>query len=109
MLLWGARVAMAQARADSARTWEVRATSGGFIPTGVARNTLKDAQLSAIQVSWLVRPLFALTGTFGWARSRDLRTTDHPKLDVFSYDVGAEARGSEWFTGSPVRGASRAA
>jgi hypothetical protein len=44
----------------------------------------------------------ALNGTFGWAPSRDLRTIEHPKLDVFSYDVGAEARGSEWFTDSPV-------
>jgi hypothetical protein len=102
MLLWGARISLAQARVDSAHTWEVRATSGGLIPTGVARNTLKDAQLSAMQVSWLVRPSFALTATFGWARSRDLLTTDHPKLDVFSYDVGAEARAPERFTGSPV-------
>jgi hypothetical protein len=51
MLLWGARVSLAQAPVDSARTWELRATSGGLIPTGVARSTLKDAQLSAMQVS----------------------------------------------------------
>jgi hypothetical protein len=29
---------------------------------------------------------------FGWARSRDLATANTPKLDVFTYDIGAEAR-----------------
>jgi hypothetical protein len=34
----------------------------------------------------------AITAMFGWARSRDLTTVNDPKLDVFTLDVGAEAR-----------------
>lgn len=53
--------------------------------------------MSAAQLSWVVRPSLAITGTFGWARSRDLASVDTPKLDVFSSDVGVELRGTEWF------------
>jgi hypothetical protein len=102
MLLGGARDSAAQTRADLTSAWEFRATSGGLIPTGAQRNAVKDAQLSAVQLSWLARPSLALTGTFGWARSRDLLTTDDPKLDVFTYDLGAEVRASEWFAGDAV-------
>jgi hypothetical protein len=102
MLLGGSRVSTAQTRADLTSRWEFRATSGGLIPTGVQRNAVKDAQLSAVQLSWLARPSLALTATLGWARSRDLLTTDDPKLDVFSYDLGAEVRASEWFAGDAV-------
>ncbi len=106
MLVGGARVSTAQTHADPASapasTWELRATSGGLIPTGAQRNALKDASLSALQLSWLVRPSLALTGTFGWARSRDLLSTDDPKLDVFGYDLGAEVRASEMSAGKSV-------
>jgi hypothetical protein len=44
-----------------------------------------------------VRPSVAITGTFAWARSRDLTSTDTPKLDVFMSDLGVEARPAEWF------------
>ncbi len=77
--------------------WEMRFTSGALIPTGSQRNFLKDAQMSAAQLSWLVRPSLAITGTFGWARSRDLNVSTRPKLDVFTSDVGVEARPAQWF------------
>jgi hypothetical protein len=67
------------------------------VPTGSQRNALKDAQVTAAQLSWLMRPSFAVTGTFGWARSRDLTSTETPKLDIFSSDLGIEARNGEWF------------
>jgi hypothetical protein len=97
MLLAGARPSAAQTQANPTSAWEFRATSGGLVATGAQRHAVKDAQ-----VSWLVQPSLALTGTFGWARSRDLLTADDPKLDVFSYDLGAEARASEWFAGNAV-------
>ncbi len=81
--------------AQSAKTWELRFTSGALVPTGNQRNSLKDAQLSAAQVSWLVRPSVAINGTFGWAQSRDAASADSPKLDVFTYDLGVEVRGNE--------------
>lgn len=51
------------------------------------------------QVFWSRSPRYALTGTFWWARSRDLAAARAPKLDVFSSDVGAEVRGVEWGAG----------
>jgi len=96
MLLLSARTSAAQSSTVSASAWEIRFTGGVFIPTGHQRSNLKDAQMSAAQVSWLVRPSLALTGTFGWARSRDLTSADSPKLDIFSTDVGIEARPAHW-------------
>lgn len=97
MLLFAARTSAAQSAAPQASTWELRFTSGALVPTGSQRNVLKDAQMSAAQLSWLVRPSLAITGTFGWARSRDLSSADAPKLDVFASDLGVEARTGQWF------------
>jgi hypothetical protein len=88
--------------APPARTWELRVTSGAFLPTGNQRNSLKDAQVTAAQLSWVVRPSLAITGTFGWARSRDLTSAGAPKLDVFISDLGVEARPARWFAGRAV-------
>jgi len=95
-------LAMILTRAASAQTaapkaWEFRITSGAFVPTGDQRNTLDNAQMSAAQLSWVIRPSLAVTGTFAWARSRDVATANSPKLDVFSSDLGVEARGSQLF------------
>lgn len=92
----------AQTLAPPSSKWEFRATSGALVGTGAQRSTVKDAQLSAAQISWLVRPSLAITGTFGWARSRDLSLVDSPKLDVFTSDLGIEARTSEWFANHAV-------
>lgn len=102
ILLSSTHALAAQTSAPQARTWELRFTSGAFLPTGNQRNFLKDAQVSAAQVSWVVRPSLALTGTFGWARSRDIHTVDAPKLDVFTSDVGIEARSAKWFADRAV-------
>jgi hypothetical protein len=96
-MLISTRTSTAQTPAPQPRPWELRVTSGALVPTGYQRNSLKDAQLTAAQVSWLVRPSLAVTGTFAWARSRDLATVNAPKLDVFSSDLGVEARAGEWF------------
>jgi hypothetical protein len=109
-----ARTSPAQSAAPQAATWELRFTSGGLVPTGAERSTIKDAQYSAAQVSWLVLPSLAVTSTFGWGRSRDIATSGDPQLDVFTYDLGAEARGAEWFAGktmtfSPFLGAGAGA
>ncbi len=72
------------------------------MPTGNQRTYLKNAQVTAAQVSWVVRPSVAITGTFGWARSRDLRATDTPKLDVFTSDLGLELRGARRFADRAV-------
>lgn len=99
LLLSSAHASQAQTSAPQSRTWELRVTSGAFIPTGSQRDFLKDAQMTAAQLSWVVAPSVALTGTFTWARSRDVGSVDTPKLDVFTSDVGVEARPAQWFTG----------
>jgi hypothetical protein len=77
--------------------WALRVSSGAFIPTGSQRNFLKDAQVTAAQLAFVVRPTLAITGTLGWARSRDLTLSETPKLDVFTSDLGLEARPAQWF------------
>lgn len=72
--------------------WELLMTSGALMPTGAQRDAIRSANLSAGQITYLVRPSVAVTSSFGWARSRDIATAGSPKLDVFTYDVGAELR-----------------
>ncbi|MEO8561815.1 MAG: hypothetical protein ABI601_07050 [bacterium] len=97
-----AQTSAAQTTPARSSAWELRFTSGALVPTGNQRNILKDAQISAAQLSWLVRPSLAITTTLGWARSRDLASADTPKLDVFTYDLGLEARSVTWFADRAV-------
>ena len=80
-----------QAPSKAAR-WELTVPSGALVPTGVQRDAIKRGNLTAVQLMYVARPTFAITSTFGWARSKDVATVDQPKLDVFTYDIGAEAR-----------------
>jgi hypothetical protein len=102
LLVSSTRTSDAQTSPARASSWEFRVTSGGLVPTGVQRTVLKDANMTAAQLSYVVRPALAITGTLGWARSRDLATADNPKLDVFTYDLGVEARAPELFAGRAV-------
>lgn len=102
LLLSATTAATAQDTAPHSRAWEFRVSSGALVATGDQRQQLKDAQLTAAQLSWVVNPRLAITGSFSWARSRDLATTVTPKLDVFTSDIGAEMRSSRWFAGGPV-------
>lgn len=76
-------------------SWEVLASSGALVPTGAQRNALKDGALSTAQLLYVTRSRIAISSTLGWARSRDLASAGTPKLSVFTYDVGLEARGRE--------------
>ena len=89
LLLSLPRGAAAQTIDPSSPRWELRFSSGALVGTGNQRTAIKDANFSAAQLSWLVRPSVAVTGTFGWARSRDLQSA---KLDVFTSDLGVELR-----------------
>ena len=92
MLITSPGTSAAQTASAPPAKFEFRMSGGGLIATGAQRNSLKDAQFSAAQLSWVVRPSLAITGTFGWARSRDLASANSPKLDVFTSDLGIEAR-----------------
>ena len=96
IILSAPHIAAAQSVSGEPAKLEFRVAGGGLVATGAQRNSLKDAQFTAAQLSWLVRPSLAITGTFGWARSRDVASVDSPKLDVFTSDLGIEARPTQW-------------
>src|SRR5215510_11997519 len=86
------------ARAQHATTgrFELRPFAGGYIPTGPQRDFLKDGVLVGTQASWRIIPALAITGSFGWSPSKDRITAGDQTLDVFQYDIGAEARATSW-------------
>ncbi len=91
-----APVAGAQSSAARRNSWEVLTSSGALLPTGAERSAIKNAPISTVQLSYVVQSRFAVTSMVGWGRTRDIGTVDAPKLDVFTYDVGAEARAPHW-------------
>lgn len=82
--------------------WEFLVSSGSIAPTGGQRDAIKRSNLTVAQLSYVVRPPLALTASIGWARSRDIATVGDPRLDVFTYDLGAEFRAPGWSTGHEV-------
>lgn len=85
---------------DPPHAFELRPYAGAYIPTGDQRDLLKDAVLVGGQLSWTFIPQLAVTGTFGWSPSKDRLTGGEPKLDLFQYDLGAEARAPKWLGGA---------
>lgn len=94
--------AQSQVAAEPRNSWELLLSSGALVPAGSQRSAIKSANLSTAQLSYVVRSRYALTTTFGWARSRDLGSEGAPKLDVFTYDVGGEARAPRWIDGKSM-------
>jgi hypothetical protein len=96
--------------APKSHRWDFDIPSGSLVPTGTQRGDVKRGLLNAAQLSYFVRPNVAVTATFGWATSRDLRTFGRPRVDVYTYDLGAEVRAPQWIAGhdlsfSPFAGA----
>ena len=82
--------------------WEFLVASGTLVPTGAQRGVFKRANLTATQLSYVVRPHLAITATLGWARSRDIAAVGTPKLDIFSYDLGGEVRPAQWIASHAI-------
>jgi hypothetical protein len=102
-----AQTADAPATPERRSGWEILVPTGTIVPTGAQRSAIKRGNLTAAQLSYVVRPekagpSLAVTATVGWARSRDIAAADDPKLDVFTYDVGAELRAPRWTAGRGV-------
>jgi hypothetical protein len=97
-----AQVTESQAARERQPGWELIVPSGTVVPMGSQRDAIKRANLTAVQLSYVPRPAFAITSTVGWARSRDIATAGDPKLDVFTYDLGAEVRAPRWISGKAV-------
>lgn len=96
------RAAGAQDTSPQKPGWEFLVSSGTVVPTGAMRESIKRGNVSAAQLSYVVHPSLAVTATFGWARSRDIASVATPKLDVFMYDLGAEARAPRWIATQAV-------
>ncbi len=96
-------IAAAQEDATHPHHWELRITSGALIPVGEQREQLQRAPLSALQISWLPRAAVAVTGTFGWAKSRDLAAEGAPRMSAYAADLGVESRPARWETGERLR------
>jgi len=82
--------------------WELLVSSGIVVPTGAQRAAVRQGKLTAAQLSYVVRPALALTAALGWARTRDIATVGDPKLDAFTYDVGAEVRAPRWIGSTAI-------
>ena len=89
----------AAARPSVRSRFEFIVSDGALLPTGDQRNALKNARMNLAQLSYAVRPYLAVTTSMGWARTRDIASVNTPKLNVFTYDVGAELRADRWVSG----------
>lgn len=87
----GASPVGAQAMPAAPRA-EFLITSGTLVPTGAQRDEIGRGKVTAAQFAFVARPNLALTATVGWARSHDIAAAGDPKLNVFTYDLGAELR-----------------
>jgi len=82
----------------SSNGFELRPYVGAYIPTGTQRDLLKDAVIVGGQASYRLLPQLALTGTVGWAPSKDRVTPGDQTVDLWQYDLGAELRAPSWQT-----------
>jgi hypothetical protein len=92
ILLAAAATAHAQPSTPKKPGFELLLPSGTVVPTGAQQSELKRASLTAVQLSYGLRPDLVLTGTVGWARTRPLGRGDDARLNLFTYDIGAECR-----------------
>jgi hypothetical protein len=85
-------LARAQSSMPKKPGFELLMPTGTVVPTGAQEGELQRANLTAVQLSYGLRPSLVLTGMVGWARTRPLGLDNDVKLDLFTYDVGAEYR-----------------
>ncbi|MBC7841570.1 MAG: outer membrane beta-barrel protein [Gemmatimonadaceae bacterium] len=89
-----ASVAHAQqsSAAASRSDFAVRPIIGAYVPTGDQRDVLRDAFHLGIQGSYDIIPKLSVVGTFAWSASEARGIPSAPKIDLFHYDAGLEAR-----------------
>ncbi len=99
-LVTTARPAHSQSSAAVRPGFELLVPSGTVAPTGARQGDVRRANITAVQLSYGLRPDLVVTSTTGWARATPVGLGSEAKLDLFSYDVGLEYR-------VPRRGADR--
>jgi len=88
--------------------WEFLVSNGQLVPTGAQRDEFDRGNLTAIQVGYVATARLVVTGTAVWGRTRTT-SIGTSRLDVFSYDLGAEVRGdssaiANWLSLMPFAG-----
>ena len=91
-LLTTVRPAHAQSSVATKPGFELLVPLGTVVSTGAQENDVKNAKLTAVQLSYGLRPDLVLTSTVGWARTTPLGLGPEAKLDLFTYDAGVEYR-----------------
>ena len=85
-------LAQAQSSLPTKPGVELLLQTGRVSATGAQVAERKRTDLTALQLSYGLRPAVVLTSTVGWGRTRpDARVSD-TTLDMFTYDVGTEFR-----------------
>jgi hypothetical protein len=91
-LLTTSGLAHGQSSVTTKPGFELLVPSGTVVPTGAQEDNMKRANLTAVQLSYGLRPDLVLTSTIGWARTTPLGLGPEAKLDLFTYDAGVEYR-----------------
>ena len=80
--------------------YEVRSFVGGFVPTGSHGNTLKNGTTMGLQGAYNFNRYLSAVGTFAYSTSKEKETFANDDVDVFQYDIGAEAGLDKQLTGA---------
>ncbi len=91
-LLLASGVVNAQTAVTKKPGFEVLMPTGTVVPIGAQGDAVERATLTAVQLSYGMRPDVVLTSTVGWARPRPLGLGTDARLHMFTYDVGTEFR-----------------
>ncbi len=89
-----ATAGLAAAQTSTATTpgFELLVPSGTVVPTGAQGDDMSRGNLTAVQLSFGLRPDLVLTSTVGWTRTTPRRLGPEARLHVFTYDAGVEYR-----------------
>jgi hypothetical protein len=91
-LLTSSGLAHGQSSVATRPGFELLVPSGTVVPTGANAAGVKRANLTAVQLSYGLRPDLVLTSTVGWARTTPPGLGPEARLDLFTYDAGVEYR-----------------
>jgi hypothetical protein len=91
-----------QAQTTPGSALQLRPLVGALVATGDQRDVLKNAILVGGQGSYAIDSHFAFVGSFAWSPNEDQTSATRPKLDLYQYDLGLQARLSDLTSGSAV-------
>ena len=95
IIIVGATSAQAQTPAPTPKKkpgFEFVMPGGATMPVGDQEKNVKRGMVTSAQASYGLRSNLVLTGTFAWTRTRPIGMGAEAKLNLFTYDMGAEFR-----------------